>query len=437
MMILLLPASLHAEVLGVCETGTGTGWLERSEAGDLILHLEGSYYDMGFQHGILLAEEGRHSIRAIRSTIRKARPFIPMFVIEWYLHRFVYRKQAPHIPTAFKEEMRGGAEASGVPLKRIEALHALTYLTSCGTSAAWGPATVTGELLFLRSNDTFFSVDPETSTMIQAHGLIVLYRPDNGVSYMMVSWPGYTGASDGMNTEGIAVANMTNASRYESPAGLPMSFRLKNTLANARSLDEAVALMTAEPFGGGYNFLVADAKIPDARAIEMDAKTVYVGGWDGPAESNRYTYEGRDYAYAPKEGLLTRTNHPLSAELIANHKGAIETVEADDCRTARRYRDLRARLLAGCGGLEAEGMNAVMRDHYRSMYQGEDDDCYPSSTHQMILSPESGDFIIAFAGGNPEEDGLFETSAYSRPWHRYNLFELLDRQPEKQGTDHD
>ena len=218
-----------------------------------------------------------------------------------------------------------------------------------------------------------------------------------------------------------------------------MSFRLKNTLANARSLDEAVALMTAAPFGGGYNFLVADAKIPDARAIEMDAKTVYIGGWDGPAESNRYIYKGRDYAYAPKEGLLTRTNHPLSAELIANHRGPIEAGAADDCRTARRYRDLRARLLAGYGALDAKGMNAAMRAHYRSMYQGAGDECFPSSTHQMILSPASGDFIIAFADGDPEEEGLFATSAYSRPWHRYNLFELLDREPEeteKQGTDH-
>ncbi|MFC1888652.1 C45 family autoproteolytic acyltransferase/hydrolase, partial [Thermodesulfobacteriota bacterium] len=382
-----LPVGLHAEVLGVCETGTGIGWLERSEFGDLILHLDGSYYDMGFQHGSLLAEEGRHSIRAIRAMIRKARPLIPMLVIEWYLHRFVYSRQAPHIPTEFKEELRGGAEATGVPLKRIEALHALTYLTSCATSSAWGPATATGALHFLRSNDTFFSVDPETSTMIQAYGMIVLYRPDEGVPYMMISWPGYTGASDGMNAEGIAVANMSNPSRYESPAGLPMSFRLKNTLSKARTLDDAVALMTAEPLGGGYNFLVADAKIPDARAIEMDAKTVYVGGWDGPAESSQHTYKGRDYAYTPQEGLLTRTNHPLSSELIANHKGKIEAGDVDDCRTARRYRDLRVRLLAGYGALDAEGMNAVMRAHYRAMYQGEGDDCYPSSTHQMILSP--------------------------------------------------
>jgi len=423
----LTAAAGHAQTLGICKTETGTGWLERSDQGDLILHLEGSYYDMGYQHGKLLEDEGRLSLRAIKTSIRKEMPLFPLPFVTWYLHTFIYKKQAAFIPGYFKEEMLGAADATGVSLRQLQAYHALTYITSCATAAAWGQATKRGELLFMRTNDTFFSVDPETNTMVQELGMIVIYRPLTGVPYMMISWPGYLGASDGMNAEGIAVGNMSNRSKYESPAGLPMMFRLKKTLNEAKTLEQAAVIMTQTPFGGGYNFIVADAKIPEAYVIEMDAKRAYIGAWNGAAESNSYTFQGRKYTYEPTQGLLIRTNHPLSDELIAHHEGSIDISDEYDCRSGPRYRVLRKGLLEQYGDLYVLNMLTTLRTFYQGLYQGQDDPCFVTTTHQMVLCPQNGDILISFAKGNPDEEGLYRVSAYMQDIHKYNFFELLDR----------
>jgi predicted choloylglycine hydrolase len=420
---------LRAEVLGTYRTSSGLGWLERSDQGDLILHLQGSYHDMGVEHAKLLGPDTAMALRSAKNTIHHEVPFLPASLTIRLLYQFVGKKQAAYVPPQFLEEMEGLAEGSGVPLRTVVALHAMTYLTSCAGAAAWGPASRDGRLYFMRSNDLGILVDPETRTAYHDRGMIVIYQPVDEIPYLMISWPGFIGASDGMNAEGIAVGNMSDPSRYETPAGLPMSFRIKQTLGKAHNLEEAIAWMTKPPLEGGYNFLVADAKIPEAKAIEMDAKTVYVGGWDGPAESNHYAYQGRDYAYAAKPGLLTRTNHPLSSELIAHHTKKIDDGQPHSKWSAERYQDLRAKLVSRDGALDLETMNEILRSHYQAV-EWETGPTWGATSHQFVFDPRSGDLLIAFSKGNPLEQGRRQVSAFSQPFHRYNFFELLNRRPD-------
>jgi len=420
---------LRAEVLGVCQTPSGTGWLERSDQGDLILHLQGSYHEMGVQHAKLLGPDTEMALRSAKNSIHHEVPFLPASLSVRLLYQFVGKKQAAYVPPQFLEEMEGLSSGSGVPLRTIIALHAMTYLTSCAGAAAWGPASKDGRLYFMRSNDLGILVDPATHTAYHDHGLIVLYQPLDEIPYLMISWPGFVGASDGMNAEGIAVGNMSDPSRFETPAGLPMPFRIKQTLGKAHNLEEAIAWMTKQPLEGGYNFLVADAKIPAAKAIEMDAKSVYVGGWDGPAESNHYTFQGRKYVYEAQPGLLTRTNHPLSSELIAHHEKKLDDGKPHSKSSAQRYQDLRARLVNQDGALDLETLNQILRDHYQSV-AWETGPTWGASSHQFVFAPKSGDFLIAFSKGNPLEQGRRQVSAFNQPYHRYNFFELLKRRPE-------
>jgi len=416
----------NAETLGTCKTKTGTGFLEKTSQGDLVLHLEGSYYDMGFQHATLFSDQTQIAVRAGRNSIRHQYPYLPFSWVIAFLNTFVYEKAAPYIPQEYKDEMQGLADVSGVSLKLIHAAHASTYMTSCASASAWGPATKDGRLYFIRSNDSFVNIDPETNKSWQDLGMVIIYEPLNEVPYMMIAWPGYIGASDGMNAQGIAISNMSDPSRYETPAGVPMSFRLKQALAKSHNLEEAIKWMSVKPFEGGYNFMVVDGKIPDGRVIEMDAETLYVGGWDGPAESNRYTYQGKEYIYEPKKDLLTRTNHPLSPQLIANHKDKIDGDK--NYITANRYKDLRGRLVKDYGALDLESMYGIIRGHYQAMTYG-DKPTLGATTHQFAMEPKTGDFLIAFCKGNPLEIGRSKASAFNQPYHKYNFFDLLNEKP--------
>ena len=420
---------LRAETLRVCKTPTGVGWLERTAEGDRILHLQGSFYDMGWQHAKLLAEDTRSALRSAKFMLWLNQPLMPSSVTMRLIHREVSEKQAPFIPADFIAEMQGMADASGVSLATIEAIHSLTYLTSCAGAAAWGRATADGQLLFMRSNDLAAAIDPLTLESFHDRGMIFIYQPQDGIPFMMISWPGFIGASDGMNAEGIAIGNMSLPSRFETPAGVPMLFRLKQALAKSHTLDEAVAWMTAKPLEGGYNFIVADAKIPSARVLETDAQTVYAGGWDGPAESNHYVFQGREYAYVPLPDLILRTNHSLSSELIAHRELKMDDGVPLSRLSYQRYADLHARLAAEHGRLGLQSMMELLRASYRAI-RWEKGPSLGLTSHQFVFAPQSGELLIAFSHGNPGLVGRRAASAFSQPYRRYNFRELLEREPE-------
>jgi hypothetical protein len=426
--VFILSSGLHAEVLGVYETETGTGWLERSESGYLILHLEGTYYDMGYQQGKLLRDECEITVGSMKGLIRHYLPIASFKLVKMILYKVFYKKEESYIPSEFQAEMKGLADATGSSLKDIQALHSAIFFASCSGSAAFGPATKDGDLYQTRSLDYPLGfIDPKTKTPMHDLSLVVVYKPTHGIPYISFSWPGFLGSVGGMNAEGICVSEMTDVSKYESAAGLPMIWRIKQTLAKATDLEEAVELMTQAPLEGGYNFLVGDGNIPKAVAIEMDAETAYVGSWDGPAESNTYEYKEKQYQYEPLEGLVVRTNHPLSNALIQNHKGKLE---GNSTSTAQRYRDLRARNEAEYGQIDLVRIMEIMRQHYRSRCQDDPDhEGCPQTVYQAAMAPESGDFIITSAHGNYYKIGVYDASAYNQPCHRFNLFDLVEREP--------
>ena len=425
--IFFLTFAVRSEVLGVYKTKTGTGWLERSEQGNLILHLEGSWYDMGYEQGKLLKKECLITLNSVKGFLRSYLPFASFKLTQKLLYKTVYKKEEPYIPEEFKQELQGLADALEFPIQELQALHSMIFIASCSGASAFGSATKDGELYQTRSLDyplTF--IDRETKTPLQNQSLIVVYKPKDGIAFVSFSWPGFIGSVGGMNARGICVSEMTDASWYEKPAGLPMIFRIKQTLAKAESLDQAIKLMTKEPLEGGYNFLVGDGKIPDAVAIEMNARKFYVGSWNGPAESNTYWSGLKKYQYQPLEGLLVRTNHPLSNEIIKYYPIPIWLGKNS---TGWRYFNLRKRLEKEYGNLDLVRMMEIMRQHYQGMCSPPDYKGCSPTIYQAVFAPKSGDFLISFAYGNPREQGRYKTSAYNQSYHHYNLFELLNRSP--------
>jgi len=418
-----------AEVLGVYKAPSGTGWLEKSSQGDLILHLEGSWYDMGYEQGKLLGKECFMTMNGVKAYARRMAPLLPFSAFKHLLYQKVYLKSAPYVPESFQQEMQGLADAGGVPVKDIQALHSFIYLASCSGTAAFGKATKDGQLVQTRSLDFILTfIDPETETPMQNNSMVVVYKPQGEIPFVSFSWPGVLGSVGGMNAKGISVSEMSLPSKYESPAGMSMVFRVKQTLARAENLDQAISIMSSKPLEGGYNFLVGDGKIPSAVAIEMDAKNCYVGGFDSAAENNSYRKWGKKYEYHSRPGLLVRTNHPLSAELVKDYYAPIDFGHIK-AMSGARYFELREREEKEYGSLDLVRMMEIMREHYEGICAPGHKHC-PGTNYQAAMAPKSGDFLIAFACGNPQEQGNFKTSAYTHPYHRYNLFELLKGSPE-------
>src|SRR5688572_31649045 len=115
MLLLLLAAPLHAEVVA----REGEGWLERRDDGGLVLHLKGTPYEMGLQHGRLLREQARKNLQRIidnQEELGRSDEYQAYLMMRDLMHDMLRR----HIPARFVEELRGLAEGAGIPFEQVE-----------------------------------------------------------------------------------------------------------------------------------------------------------------------------------------------------------------------------------------------------------------------------------------------------------------------------
>lgn len=237
-----------------------------SWAGELpVLHLSGSPYEMGYQQGSLLVPQVRASVRnAMAFVDREAGiPVIGRWLARRALDR-AWSEMAPFVPDRYLDEMRGLADAAGIPLKTLQRIHALPELTAatCASFAALGPATKDGRLIQIRN------LDWAIQSNVQDYAAILVHHPGQGHPFVSIGWLGFIGVISGINAQGISVGEIGFDTVDSSLEGVPMPFLLRRILEEADDLKEAVGLVQGSPRTVGYNYLFADHQEKQAVALE-------------------------------------------------------------------------------------------------------------------------------------------------------------------------
>ncbi len=300
---LLLLAALALRADDVLVAREGKGYVEAID-GQLVVHLKGTHYEMGFQHGKMLADRVREDIKAYLHDFAYANKH----TLEGLLER--YRKAQPHLPKGYEDEMRGMADATGIPLEEIQAVHIVPEIYHCSGAAVMNGGSRDGKLYHYRSLD--YSLDLGKDKVVQENACLLVFEPDGENPYVVVGWAGVLGCVTGMNAKGISVGEMGSSSSDESFEGVPMIFLLREVLARAGTLDEAVAIFEKGPRTCGYNFIVTDGKIPDARALEVTRSKIATFAPNDPAENVKPHWALPD--------AVRRVNHFVSPELAATQR---------------------------------------------------------------------------------------------------------------------
>ena len=149
------------------------GWVECRD-GITILHISGSNYDMGFQHGFYLKDEYMICHRAWLSFLEKKNVTLEDMIQIWNVTN-------SSIPMEYKEEMRGRSDALGLSFEEVAAMEmlgiALYKPKECCGIAAWGPATKDGKLLHIYSGDYSLNLrDPVTGNFALNYQMIVVRK---------------------------------------------------------------------------------------------------------------------------------------------------------------------------------------------------------------------------------------------------------------------
>lgn len=179
-----------------------------------------------------------------------------------------WRTMEPFMSVRFKEELRGLAEGSGLPLALLQRVHMVPVVSeyACSGAAIWGAATRTGHLYQLRNLD--YSMEAH----LQDFPCVVIYIPKEGIPHLNPSFMGGIGCHTGMNAEGITLTQIGDSPGRDRPYdlhGLHFLMMFRDILYTAKTLDQAVQLIKDTKRIKKYHYVVGDGKIP--AAVKMKA----------------------------------------------------------------------------------------------------------------------------------------------------------------------
>lgn len=242
------------EVLGV----EGKGWLERRN-GNLVLHVAGTPYEMGFQHGKLLKEKVAglmqrvKTMAALQTAQDPKNPILPRLEEAW-------KRTLPFIPQSILEEMRGLSEGAEVPLGTVHAASTIPELFHCSGFAMWGKATKDGVLYHGRVLDYAMEVG------YHEFAVLIVQHPDGKNAFVNVGYAGFLGSVTGTNDKQVSFGEMGGGGEGQWD-GMPMGFLMRKGLEEAGTLDQALTIFRDTPRTCEYYYVISDAKIPDARGL--------------------------------------------------------------------------------------------------------------------------------------------------------------------------
>jgi hypothetical protein len=215
--------------------------------------VRGTPYEMGRQLGTALREEMTAFVPPALNGI------CSQLGVPQELLTEVWSRSAAYADDRLEQELAGVADGSGIPLRTLQALHAVPLLMpySCSSIAAWGSATADGHLYQTRNLDW--------NLEIGAHNVaaIVIYLPERGEPHVVPTFAGFSGAHTGMNARGIVLAEMGDASRREAPYFVHaphFTAWFRTLLYDADSLDKTLEIFTAQPMTKRYHFVFGDGQ---------------------------------------------------------------------------------------------------------------------------------------------------------------------------------
>lgn len=225
----------------------------------------GTPYQMGWQFGHLMREEMRTFVPAVVGGFKQELKVDDATLDE------VWAATSGYTDDRVEQEILGVAQGAGLPVRLLQHAHCLPLLMpySCSSVAAWGSATVDGHLYQTRNLDW--------SLEAGAHEFPVLLvrLPDQGRAHVTPTFAGLVGAHCGMNTAGIVLSEMGDASGKEAPYDVHaphFTAWFRTLLYDAGSMSDALEIFHRQPQTKRYHFVFGDGR-GEKRAVKIRTDT--------------------------------------------------------------------------------------------------------------------------------------------------------------------
>lgn len=395
--LLALTAPAQAEVIA----REGKGTLERRDDGRLELHLRGTPYEMGYQHGVLLREQVVANMKRIVENDGELAN-APEYLLYQMAAPMMHARLRPHVPARFVEEMKGLAAGAGVGYDLIEAGNLFPAAFHCSGIALRGKATVGGELYHVRILDYL------TQIGLQQAAVVIVHEPDGQRRWLNVGFAGFIGSVTGMNEAQVAIGEMGGRGLGYWD-GVPMAFLIRDALERAGTMAEALEIFRSAPRTCEYYYVISDGKTRDAVGIwaTPDAlETIQPGETYAMFEGMRPrggAAGGKAFAHL---GKVTTTAHRILFQGEGDVRGFLALQPEDSLIISGydRYEHFAERLAERYGKVDAPALMAMVKRPVSMK----------SNLHVAIFRPEALEVWVAVAA----DDGA---PACNQPYARYVL----------------
>jgi len=396
------------------------GWLEERD-GVKILHLNGSNYEMGFQHGTLLKEEVKQNIRAYLNYSNVS--------IDYLMN--IWNTMKNYVPQEYIDELQGMADGAGITFDEIAAANMVIIIgdAGCFGISAWGNATEDGRLYHTRSFDQPFDIqDPVTGSYAHENSVLIVRNPDDGYASISPSVAGTMHGGGGFNEQGIAIGQQVCWSKDYTFNGTPGQFRVQSVLDHASTIIDAIDILTTNK-DMGWNFIVSDSKISIGFAVETTGNHSYFGTCDDPKEGNHPFWNidcvvRRTNFFIDKDIAATQRDHYNPSGFINFIKLALRT----DVFFAvwRSYKVVSEGIKNNFGSMNLNSTMTMIRNCYsgktdfllRLIVTLAEGTSFNRAWNMWVACPDLGDLTVCFASR--------DSIAFNNPVHYFNFYELLN-----------
>lgn len=376
-----------------------------------VLRLAGGPYDMGYQHGVLLAEQIQRGPipyyrRMVERLMGKGRLGSLSGLIWPAIQTTIGRQVAREIPRYARERLNGVADGAGIDRQTFidgctmpdsimwvaarmmqlqghgpAVAHRIALELGCTSAVAWGDATTDGAMLHARNFDYHgVSCWPSTKT-------VIFSEPDEGQRYVSVAAAGVAmGGITAMNESGLTLTvhqhMFTDRTRL---GGVPIGLVGDVVMREAKNLDDAERILEEHRPIGCWTYVVTDGNAREVLCYEENPEMSAPRRVRG--ESGTFGYAN---IYLDEE--LGKTEVSLYGSYWRHNEG--------------RHRRANELLAERRGSLDPQGMAEILGDTGSTACRVHDSIAMALTVGSVVFRPEDGTVWVG-TGEAPTSHGAF------------------------------